>query len=99
MNIMQSVAPGKVNIEIVWPESAAVYDTWTMVALVNEDGTLTYQHGRFVSKEYDENGKIVSVDNDWALSGWFEPNAQELIWHDEQDMGGDKTVFVRSVSP
>ncbi len=99
MNIMQSVAPGKVNIEIVWPESAAVYDTWTMVALVNEDGTLTYQHGRFVSKEYDENGKIVSVDNDWALNGWFEPNAQELIWHDEQDMGGDKTVFVRSVSP
>ncbi|MBO6054568.1 MAG: hypothetical protein J6P31_03535 [Oscillospiraceae bacterium] len=96
MSISQSVAPGKVDIKVVWPESAAVIDTWTMVAAVNEDGTLTYRNGWFTSIEYTEDGDTLSVDNDWALSGWFEPNAdQELIWRNEKGSGVEDSVFVR----
>ena len=96
MSISQSVAPGKLDIKVVWPESAAVIDTWTMVAVVNEDGTLLYRHGRFESNEYNEDGEVMSVDQDWALFGWFEPNAaQELIWRNEKGSGVEDSVFVR----
>jgi len=94
INIARSVAPGKVNIAVRWPESAAVSDTWEMTARL-EDGRLVYENAQWEKNEYDENGEEWQLDSSWEESGYFMlSDAGELIWHnDNADHGGDSTFI------
>ena len=94
INIARSVAPGKVNIAVRWPESAAVADTWEMTARL-EDGRLVYENAHWEKNEYDENGGEWQLDSSWEESGYFMlSDAGELIWHnDNADHGGDSTFI------
>lgn len=94
IDITQSVAPGKVNIAVRWPESAAVVDTWTMTARL-EDGRLVYENAQWEKNEYDEDGEEYYLDGSWEESGYFMlSDAGELIWHDDNaEHGGDSTFI------
>ena len=94
INIARSVAPGKVNVAVRWPESAAVADTWEMTARL-EDGRLAYENAHWEKNEYDENGGEWQLDSSWEESGYFMlSDAGELIWHnDNADHGGDSTFI------
>lgn len=93
IDVTWCVAPGKVNIAVRWPESAAVVDTWEMTARL-EDGKLVYENAQWEKKEYDEDGEEYHLDGSWEESGWFELSGSELIWHDDNaDHGGDSTFI------
>ena len=93
INIEWCVAPGKVNIAARWPESAAVENTWTITARL-EDGRLVYENGRWEKNEYDEDGNKWQLDGSWEESGYFELSGGELSWHDDNaDHGGDSTFI------
>ena len=82
LTVTKSVAPGKVDIEATWPDSAAVQNAWTITASLGEDGTLSYINGVHTVTEYDEegNGKLLSEVTD--ESGSFSLNASgELVWN------------------
>ena len=97
VDVEWSVAPGKVNIHVRWPESAAVVDTWELVASL-EDGKLIYSDGRFEAVEYGEDGDSWTVDGGWEESGFFYLNgAGELMWHnDRAEPGAEDSTFVKS---
>lgn len=92
----KTVAPGKVRLTVTWPESAAVVDTWEMVASLDEDGKLVYENGYKEVVEYDETGESWTTDENYEESGSFYLNeAKELCWHSDQAADGDST-FVRA---
>ena len=92
LTVTQTLAPNKVKVEASWPESAAVLDAWTMIATLQEDGTLAYDNATFTVTEYDENGDGWETDCEVGLRGSLSLNAEgELHWQDART-GGD---FVR----
>ena len=92
LTITETLAPGKVKIEASWPESAAVLDTWTMIAVLQEDGSLVYENASFSATEYDENGDGWEIDGDWGLRGSLRLDADgALRWEDARAEGS----FVR----
>ncbi len=96
IGIERSVAPGKVQITVTWPESASVLDTWELVAAL-EDGKLVYENGHREVMEYDESGDGWTTDESYEESGYFYLNgAKELCWHSEQAEGGEDSTFVRA---
>ena len=95
INIARSVAPGKVNVAVRWPESAAVADTWEMTARL-EDGRLVYENARWEKNEYDENGGEWQLDSSWEESGYFAlSDSRELIWHDDNAEHGGESAFIK----
>ena len=94
ITIAPSVAPGKVNITVGWPESAAVVDLWEMTASLEEE-RLMYENGVRTVIEFDENGEDSIVDQSYEESGWFYISAAgELCWHDERE-AGEESTFIR----
>ncbi len=97
VNIEKSLAWNKVKITARWPESASTEHVWEMTAVLQEDGSLAYQHGTHEVMEYDETGMGSSVDFDWDVSGRFYPGADgELCWHDDLALRPEDSVFVRA---
>ena len=89
------MAPGKVNIAVRWPESAAVVDTWEMTARL-EDGRLVYENAQWEKNEYDEDGGEYYLDGSWEESGYFMLNdAGELIWHDDNAERESDSTFIK----
>jgi len=94
IDVAWCVAPGKVNVAVRWPESAAVVDTWEITARL-EDGKLVYENGRWEKNEYDESGEKWYLDGSGEESGYFElSDVGELVWHDDNaERGGDSTFI------
>ncbi len=93
---MPSLAPGKVQITAVWPDGAAVLNTWTMTAALTEEGKLVYENGTFESTETDENGENWTIDSDWDVTGelYFSGDG-ELCWYDAHAEGEGHSTFIR----
>lgn len=88
LTVTQTLAPNKVKVEASWSESAAVLDAWTMVATLQEDGTLAYDNATFTVTEYDENGDGWETDCEVGLRGSLSLNAEgELHWQDARTEG------------
>lgn len=95
ISVGECMAPGKVKIEAWWPESAAVMDTWEIVATLR-DGRLVYENGVRESTEYDADGNGQTLDWSDEESGYFYlGDAGELIWHDDSAEGGEDSVFIK----
>lgn len=93
VTVTQSVAPGKADVVVRWPQSANQENGWRLVASLDGD-KLTYEMGIFEALEYDENGN--TWDNDWnnEESGWFHLDSDgALCWHN--DVTGQESEFVR----
>ena len=96
MEIVPSLAPGKVQITAVWPDGAAVLNTWTMTAALTEEGKLVYENGTFESTETDENGVNWTIDSNWDVTGelYFSGDG-ELCWYDAHAEGEGLSTFIR----
>ena len=91
---VKSLAPGKANITVTWPESAAVVDTWELIATL-ADGKLVYENGYKAVEEYDESGDSWLNDESYDENGYFYLNdANELCWHNGEN--GEDSVFVKA---
>ena len=98
LTIEKSVAPGKAYIEVFWPDSASVMNTWTITASLAEDGKLTYSNGIHTVTEYNEDGKSVITGNTTDESGTFSVNKDgELSWNTGADgKEEDSSVFIKN---
>ena len=97
ITVENTVAPGKLKFEVEWPESAAVLDSWSMVAAVDEEGRLCYENGNRIVTEFDENGDGWTIDESWDESGYFYLSGEgELCWHDNNAEGGEDSVFIHA---
>ena len=95
IEIEQSVAPGKARVTASWPDSAALMNTWEIIATL-EDGRLGYENGHWTLIEFDENGEGWTRDEGYEESGYFYLNdSGELCWHDDRAERGEDSAFIR----
>ncbi len=93
--ISRSLAPGRVNIAVRWPESASVVDTWEMTAKL-EDGKLVYENGEWEVVEFDDAGNDWVKDSSCDESGYFVlDDTGRLNWHDDNAERGGDSVFIK----
>ncbi len=95
VNIAPTLSPFKAKIEASWPDSAAVYYEWKMVAALDEEGRLVYQNGTCEGIETNEDGDSWSIDWSDEESGSFYFNeAGELCWHNDRNPDAAESVFL-----
>ncbi|MBQ9330019.1 MAG: hypothetical protein IJ221_03435 [Oscillibacter sp.] len=93
--ISRSLAPGRANIVVRWPESASVVDTWEMTAKL-EDGKLVYENGEWEVVEFDDAGNDWVKDSSYDESGYFDlDDTGDLNWHDDNAERGGDSVFIK----
>ena len=91
--ITKSVAPGKVQINASWPNSAAEMNTWQLLAAL-KDGQLAYENGHWELTEFNEQGEGWTTDESYEETGYFYLNGSgQLCWHDDRAGGDEDGVF------
>jgi hypothetical protein len=95
VTIEKSIAPGKVNISVRWPDSMSVCHFWTLTAR-SEEGALFYENGEWEVVEYDEDGSSWTTDSGWEETGRFELADGKLVWHDDARPANGEAVFIRA---
>ena len=95
IEIEPTVAPNKAQVNVRWPESAAVVDVWEIVATLSDSGELVYDDGHWESLEFDEDGESWQTDGGWEQSGSFSLVNGELIWRDDHEEHGGESTFIR----
>jgi hypothetical protein len=94
--ISPSVAPGKLNVYVWWPNSAYAAAEWELVAVPDEEGRLTYEYGRLTVTEFEEDGSSFVSYESWEESGWFALDGEgRLTWHKDGPEGDEDSVFLR----
>ena len=94
--IEKSLAPGKLDVSVRWPDSVSVCHYWTLVASAQDDGALFYENGEWEVIEYDEDGNSWTTDNGWDETGRFEIADGKLVWHNDARPETGESVFVRA---
>ncbi|MBQ6927639.1 MAG: hypothetical protein IJQ36_04945 [Oscillospiraceae bacterium] len=96
VTISRSLVPGKATIEARWPNSASEETTWSMTAVLGEDGKLAYRNGSRIITEYTSSGEswINDVHNGIGGSFYLDEDGS-LRWHDDLAERSEDSSFSR----
>ena len=97
ISVESSLAPGKVKVQAIWPNSAVETVFWNMTAALDDEGRLVYENGNREVREFDGEGNDFTTDEDSEESGAFYlDSAGELHWHDDRSETDDDSAFLRA---
>ena len=97
ISVESSLAPGKVKIQAIWPNSAVETVFWNMTAALDDEGRLVYENGNREVREFDGEGNDFTTDEGSEESGAFYlDSAGELRWHDDRSETDDDSAFLRA---